>query len=357
MVMLRYFYFLLFTSFLFSQVEPKRKHGDLFSGWKSRVKKGWCAYTSQCYDTLNLRAMRRSKPDMMRWIVEWDRMDYIKNGQSARKSEIDRCRPFFKLCAELNTILVVQIWVKDKFWEGEGNGGVQWAKPEKTANYPANINESYGSFVRELVKSMNDEGIKNENIIMEAWNEPDVLWGTTDNQPNYHIPWKLSEKKGFNKWTGGSGEKWNELHQVLSQTHADIVWASSGIGMSENARSWIGSCYKIDKISMIDMHYYLKNCRTPKQFCDSVSKIIERWDDEIPPPGREPMTFFIGECARQSSGKAEDLTINSQDAALMREACRLLHEKYGTRFLGMTAHGPIKMWKDAAWYEEIYSSD
>jgi hypothetical protein len=294
---------------------------------------------------------------MMRWFVEWDRMDYRKNGQPARKSEIDRCRPFFKLCAELNTILVVQIWVKERFWEGDGNGGVQWAKPDKMTNYPKNIDESYGSFVRDLVKTMNEEGIKDENIIMEAWNEPDLLWGVSDKQPNYHEPWKFLDKKGFSKWMGGSGEKWDALHQVLNQSNPNIVWANGSVGIHERYRSWIAPCYKIKKISIIDLHYYLWSCKTPKQYCDSVSKIIERWDDEIPPPGREPMPFFIGECARFSSGKTEDLIINSQDAAMMREVCRLLHEKYGTRFLGMTAHGPIKMWKDAAWYEEIYSSD
>ncbi|MCX8080307.1 MAG: hypothetical protein N3F09_03620 [Bacteroidia bacterium] len=339
-----------------SQTEPKRKLGDLYGGWKSRVKKGWCVYTSECYDTLNLRAIRRSRPDMIRWIVEWDRMDVVKDGQSLRKKHIDRCIPFFKVCAEQGITVVVQLWVKDRLWGGDGNGGTQWAKPSKMANYPANIDQSYGSFVRDLVKAMNDAGIKDENIIMEAWNDPDLLLESNSAQSNYAEPWEIMKKKGFNKWTGGSGEKWNELHQVLNKTNPNIPWASCGIGVNEISRPWILPCYRTNKISIIDLHYDLWNFKTPKEYCDSVSKIIDRWDEEIPPPGREPMPFFIGECARVSGGKSENLAVKTQDAAMMREICRLLHEKYGMRFLGMTAHGPISMWKEAAWFEEQYSN-
>lgn len=282
-------------------------------------------------------------------------MDIRKNGQSLRKFYIDRCRPFFRVCADQQITLVVQMWVKDRFWLGDGNGGVQWAKPAKTANYPSDIDASYGSFVRELVKAMNDEGIKDENIIMEAWNEPDLLWGVPGSPPNYHEPWKFLSKKGFSKWMGGSGEKWDALHQVLNQTNPNIRWANGSVGIHERYRSWIVPCYRINKISILDFHYYLWSCKTPEQYCDSISRIIDRWDEELFPPGREPLPFFIGECARLSSGKPEDVIISAQDADMMRKICQMLYEKYGRRFMGMTAHGPIRMWKEAAWYEEQYS--
>jgi hypothetical protein len=82
-----------------------------------------------------------------------------------------------------------------------------------------------------------------------------------------------------------------------------------------------------------------------------VSKVIQRWDALLP-SGKNPYPFFLGEFARFSSGNTEKLIISKEDAKIMRQACELLHKKYGKRFLGAIAHGPIQMWENGfIWFE------
>lgn len=317
-------------------------------------KVGWCVYSFEACSPRHLGMLQKCKPSIIRWFIEWDRHDIVKNGQSLRKYNIEKYKPFFELCAKQNITLIVQIWVKERLWNGDGNGGTQWAKPDKLTNYPANIDQSYGTFVRELVDFMSNCGIPDKNIILEAWNEPDLLWGVAGSPPNYHEPWKVLSKKGFSKWTGGSGEKWQQLHTVLKNTHTDIRWANGSVGIHERYNSWIKPTYQIPQVTILDLHYYLWSCKTAQEYCDSLDKIIQRWDRELP-QGKKPYPFFIGECARYSSGTEEKMMISTEDAKMMREICDMLSKKYTFRFMGMTAHAPVKMWeKGVAWFDEKY---
>ncbi|GIV43636.1 MAG: hypothetical protein KatS3mg035_0759 [Bacteroidia bacterium] len=336
-------FLLLFSSLFFVQNNPD-------------FKVGWCVYSFEAHSQRHLDMIQKCKPSIIRWFMEWDRHDVIKNGQSLRKQRLEAYKPFFELCAKQNITLVVQIWVKDRLWAGDGDGGTQWAKPDKFTNYPANIQQSYGTFVRELVDIMNLCGVPDKNIILEAWNEPDLLWGIPNtNPPNYHEPWKVFSKKGFSKWTGGSGQKWQELHTVLGDTHKDIRWANGSVGIHERYSSWIAPAYNIPQITVLDLHYYLWSTKTAQEYCDSVSRIIERWDKYLP-AGKKPYPFFIGECAKFSSGNEENMIVRKEHAQMMREACTILSQKYKERFLGMTAHAPVKMWeKGIAWFDEKYT--
>lgn len=192
---------------------------------------------------------------------------------------------------------------------------------------------------------------------MEAWNEPDLLWVMPNiNPPNYHQAWKVFGQKGFNKWTGGSGTYWQQLHQVLRSSHPSILWASSGVGLKERYQSWIPPTYAIPQVKIIDLHYYLWNCQTAQEYVDSVAAAIKRWDDLLP-PNKSPYPFFIGECSRYSSGSQAQLVPKTNDAELMREACRLLLERYPNRFLGMVAHSPIQAWSQGkAWWNVNYTA-
>jgi hypothetical protein len=110
----------------------------------------------------------------------------------------------------------------------------------------------------------------------------------------------------------------------------------------------------VPQISVLDLHYYLWNAKNAAEYCEGVHKIIQRWDAQLP-QGKKPYPFFIGEIARYSSGKKENLIISKADAQMMREACKMLSEYYGKRFLSVTAHGPIEMWQNGkAWYHEDY---
>lgn len=321
--------------------------------WNDWVKTGWCVYSTQSYDTSHISMIEKHEPGIIRWFVEWDRFDTYKKGKSLRSLNLDRCRPFFKICAKKNTTIVIAMWVKERFWEGDMYGGTQWAKQGKLYNYPAQTDKSYGSFVRDLIKVMKEEGMTEENIIAEGWNEPDLLWGLKENIANYHSPWKVMDKKGFNKWTGGSGEKWKALFSVLDSTNKDVRWANGCVGLHLKHDSWVKPSYEIENISIIDLHYYLWQSKTAEQYCDSVVKIIERYDSQLP-EGKDPLKIFIGEINRVSSGTTEQQTISSDDAKIMREACKILFRKYGQRFIGITAHGPIQMWKKSVWYLEEY---
>lgn len=317
--------------------------------------KGWCVYTYEASSEKHLEMLRTCKPTVIRWFMEWDRVDIIKNGISLRERKLKAFKPFFEICAQQKITLIIQIWVKEGMWTGDEEGGVSWAKPDKFSNYPKNITDSYGNFVNELIQLMISCGIPKNQIILEAWNEADLLWGVKEKTPNYHEPWKLFTKKGFSKWTGGSGEKWKLLHQVLKNHLSDIRWANSSVGILERYKSWIKPTYQIPEISILDFHYYLWNSQSARQYCDSIAQILERWDKELP-PGKIPYPFFIGECARYSKGSTTQLTLSTQDAQMMREIYLILKEKYPNRFMGMIAHGPISMWqKGYAWYHENYS--
>jgi hypothetical protein len=337
---------------LFPSFQQKTENLD----WKNSVKYGWCVYTFGAKDTSNINAINRSKPSMIRWFVEWDRLDAKKNGNSLRTYHLNSFKPFFKSVADNNITLIVQMWVKERFWEGDGNGGVQWAKPNKTTNYPSDINASYGGFVRDLIAAMKVEGVLESNIIVEGWNEPDLLWGVPDSRANYQEPWKVFSggKKGFSKWTGGSAEKWSALHKVLNTSNPNVRWSNGCVGIQERYSSWIKPCYNIPEVSVLDLHYYLWQAKSAKQYCDSIDVIIERWD-KLLPSGKKPYPFFIGEVARLSSGTESECIISTEDAAMIREICGILQTKYKERFIGVTVHGPIRMWSSDAWYNESYS--
>ncbi len=136
-------------------------------------------------------------------------------------SNIQRYKTFLELCAKQDITVIVQIWVKERLWGGDNYGGTEWAKVDKLTNYPADIDKSYGSFVRDLVKFMKDSGISDNNIILEAWNEPDLLWGVAGNPLTIRSHGKYFLRKVL---INGQAEmeKWKALHHVLNSTYPNI---------------------------------------------------------------------------------------------------------------------------------------
>lgn len=101
---------------------------------------------------------------MIRWFVEWDRHDVIKNGHSLRSQRIQYYKPFFELCARQGIVVIIQMLVKERFWGGDDLKGTVWAKSDLYSNYPSDINASYGRFVRELIEYMLACGISEKKI-------------------------------------------------------------------------------------------------------------------------------------------------------------------------------------------------
>lgn len=367
-------------------------------------------------------------PGVVRWTVSWDRYE---RSSTARQDWADYFE-VFDYCAANEVRLILNLWVKSYRWWGDDplGPGCSWAKPggvNSWSNYPADPRGSYGQFVKDLYRAVrtryeaagSDPGL----ICIEAWNEPDILWGTglgqnPVNALNPEAAWWVNWPSKWAFYSGGT-EGFQGLHHVLDEpwsddpppngapAYPDAVWHSGGIGSTgliqfttpppgwvSNVRAvdmardsdglpvspsdhtkvspWITSSLSADRISEIDVHFYMNNAGGyPKGSISPVGRAqhiiygVERclwvWDSAAAglgfPPGdpRRRLPFHVGETGRDSGADRGHLT---PEAA--REL-RIAHWYFATaphlasRYRGMAVLGNGYTDSTHGWWHPAYN--
>jgi len=256
-------------------------------------------------------------PGVVRWTVSWDRYD---RSPTARQDWQDYVA-LFDDCAASRIRLILNVWVKSPQWWGDDafGPGCSWAKPGGSTswnNYPEDPRGSYGQFLKDLYRAArtryeaagSDPGL----VCIEAWNEPDILWGSDlGSNPvsviNPSTAWSVRFPWSWAYFSGGT-DGFAELHRVLDDpwtddpppnaapAYPDAPWHSGGIGSTgliqfssppagwaSNVRAvdlsrdadglpvhpadtsgispWITDSLSAGRISEIDIHFYMNNLR------------------------------------------------------------------------------------------------
>lgn len=314
---------------------------------------GWNIYSSGAATTEHIEKMAEHRPSVIRWMVEWDRYEEAQGAPTSRYdwSSKTNYNEFFDACAANDVMLVVQLWVKELGWWGEkefDGKNMDWARATTSRNYPGNVDSSYGTFVRSLYGAIRDRyqhfGADTDLISVGAFNEADLRWQAAllkawrgDTEINLGSRWSSGAGFWGAKWTGGYGEKWAELHQVLDG-FPGVVWNNSAVGSvsdeSGRVEEWIQATDDIGRVSQLDIHkYLLQGGNTLSGMIDAIDTAIDRWD-AIRPSG---LDFYIGESG--PSAKDSSLPFTAADRTLVQNVHAELASNYSSRFIGFIPHG------------------
>ncbi len=310
---------------------------------------GWNQYSSGAITPEHIEGMRRQRPSVIRWFVEWD---LYEPGRDRRLTWGDYL-PFFETCVETGCRLVVQFCVQDAFWLGRRplEKGLVWAKPGMLRNYPADPDASYGGFVRDLHDALGRAGLG--DVVVEAFNEADLLWGVPGRSGasvNLTKPWALTHGWGGGKWTGGAGGTWRALHRVLDGREG-VTWATSGVASAapERFEAWAQATARIPQIGLIDLHVY-EDGGGPERVLRGVGDSLVVWDRNT---GAD-LPFLLGECGRSTVWAESQEPVTVEDARAFRSIHRELIERYGERYQGLCVHQDSPWRTDKAWWDPAY---
>ena len=165
-----------------------------------------------------LANLQDGPPEVIRWTVSWDRPVL---SPTARQDWAVYWNTF-DYCTANGVRLILNIWVKSRFWLGDTPRGCSLARPSSSLNFPADVRASYGQFVKDLyraVRSRNERvGADPRLICIEAWNEPDIRWAMSVGI-NRTYPWITT---GF-EWAyfSGGSAMYGDLHRVLDTPWTD----------------------------------------------------------------------------------------------------------------------------------------
>lgn len=318
--------------------------------WGDLAPAGWNIYSFEAERPELVEAINIHQPQHIRWFVEWDRYHNQTEGGpfvppvpdwAAYQNFLQALAPTE---ANPNGIkLHIQIFMFGAFWENQGpewidhKPGVQWAKATAFRNIPADIDASYGAFVRSLRDTATNAGV---STTFGAWNEPDqrYQWNGFGFQRvwNYRVPWDTSLGNTA-KWSGGTGEYWRALHTTMP----DENWTTSMV-VEEN---WLRDTAAIPEIDTIAHGFYFGNSTGPSDMLDEYVRVVGLWDAAAPDVKRP---FFVSE----TSTNYENVPYDDREVARIWQRHNLLsrasrvptHPLYG-RYQGMCNHNPLP-WDD-----------
>jgi hypothetical protein len=308
----------------------------------ARALGGWNLYSSNAITPTVLAAIRRQRPGIIRWFVEWD----VYEPHHAGEANWAPYRAFFQTVAETDTVLIVQFWNQYGF--------PLWAIGDLRQRYPNP--GTYEGFVGNLAAELQAAGA--QKVIYEVFNELDLrspsfcaVSPMTLNYTNTRLVTLFDNPK----WSGGSGERYRNLYQA-----APGPFASSGVlhrypaafphcGSFIDSADWISPTAPF--ISAIDLHLYYDDIGagaqkgTPEVYLQEVSNRLAVWDQFT----AQPLPFFIGEIARTAGESIVPMT--PAEAEQLRLRHELLRCAFPTRYIGMLSHHTDKPGK-AAWDSE-----
>lgn len=310
---------------------------------------GWNHYSSGAIEPEHLEGMRRQRPTVVRWFVEWDLYEAGRD----RRLAWDDYVPFFEACVEIGCRLVVQLWVEDALWLGRHplEKGLVWAKAGLLRNYPADPDRSYGGFVRDLHDALGRAGLA--AVVVEAFNEADLLWGVPGRSGatvNLTKPWALAHGWGGGKWTGGAGKVWRSLHAVLDGREG-VTWGTSGVASAkpELFEPWVKATARIPQISFVDLHVY-EDGGGPERILRGVGDSLAVWDRHTD----SDLPFLLGECGRSTDWAEGQEPVTVEDARAFRTIHRGLIDRYGERYQGLCVHQDAPWRTEKAWWDPTY---
>ncbi len=283
--------------------------------------------------------IRQQKPSAIRWFFDVDR--YIRDETTGKVRDFDAnftdssFQDFLKAIKESNATLIVTV----------SNKGIVWPEEYRACsgcNYPDML--KFTPYIKKVEGYLKASGV---NVIWEAWNEPDLRWGSFLNRAptaganeNFSEAWSPIGNviKGAASFTGGNGELWRQMHQTTSfpQSSGGIIsrytaeWPSSAIFV--DSTSWIRAT--APHVTYTSFHLYQNNYSGGvPEYVNKIASDLAVWQQI---KGTK-IKFYIGEIGKNSG---QNLGVNNTDAQFLRDVHNALSTDTRTKdyYMGMTAH-------------------
>lgn len=330
----------------------------------SSQRGGFTLYSFHAERPAVAAAIRRQKPGIVRWFVEIDR--YLQNqGWAAYE-------PFFRALADTRVRLVVQFWIKDRMpaWLNEPP-----TTPLGRLGFGPQVPRV--DVFRRWVATLKEAVAPHEiNTIWEAFNEPDLRWGSLQQwgmgaTENYGYRWdpfaSIMPTRGVTRYTGGVGTLWRQMHEALGDNKANSgiithyanevpwwpIWTRLSAPKTRTSKLWRDATAPL--VDTVDIHWYGTTRGDVATYVNTVAQWVSLWEEAK----GSPMRFFHGEAG--PSADDTSWTIDSGTAARMRDEMAALGRDPRTarRYLGTVGHGITgsgrHLWEsDYGWWDSRF---
>jgi len=298
-------------------------------------REGFHLWADQPASPAVVEGVHRLAPGFVRWKVQWD---YLQRTSDTPDWTV--YRPFFEMCAALGIQLYLAITVR--------NSIPAWARVSPRSNIPRR--GTMDAFTSSIQKELQNAGV---DVVWQPCDEPDhrLAMQDIDGQivplkvvENYHNPWEMTPvnwRHGEARWTGGSGEYYQDLFAVPER-----VYASSGLRFPR----WIEKT--APHIDQIDLH--LGEIRDLDEALTRVVDLLRSWDRVRP-----GLPFLIGEAtvSEKTGVLPKMIQHHAPNSAKASALLRKLHDRlialYPERYLGLVRLSRERPWEDTTgWWKD-----
>jgi hypothetical protein len=385
---------------------PEPIEYDGFDFWAEHEKDTFAVGWSEVGDSVTSQAcvdaVRFHRPTVLRWRVDWDVFERGSRWLPYREPTTRFLSPgsyrdFFAAVRGAGSTLVIQVSTHSLDWgwattNNELFPGLSWTKPGKAQNYPTNVDASYGVFIRNLVDAALEEGVRPEQLVIGAFDSPDVNHAPFSPRAlgrkdliTKESTWSLSAAWA-NRWTGGCSPRgrWGRLHAVLGDPtspenrYAGVRWSTSGVGgrqellttSADPNRSqispWLSSALAVGsevldvRLSLSHQGWNRDTSPTyPVGLADhlvaEIVTVVETWDKICADQGRPELQILWGETGGTDAGRVDPTPAEARE---FRRAHWALAATFGDRFLGTIVRGAADPEGERCpWWTPTYGSE